>query len=211
MISSSYGKKPDSEYHRTAIEIKDELGKQFNVVGVMEIKNTSILRLEADRVAIWMGSVPGKSGKYTIGLPTVKPGYSEVMSMRKRSNLTSGTSGVAIWKIGETSKKLYVMWSIPFDHNIHKNWLAVMVSDDEDIRNRVQHDRDADLAKDMYNQKDEKIKKLTEIKEFRHENQDALVYDKDNDLYITATMENGSRCLISVDFTLSNFRDSIKM
>ena len=84
-----------------------------------------------------------------------------------------------------------------------------MVSDQPDIKNKVQYDDHAQLAMDMYNQKDETIQKLTEIKEFSHKNQRGLVYDKDPDFYVTAEMENEHRCLISVNFELKKTQEAI--
>ena len=52
------------------------------------------------------------------------------MSGHKTGNTAKGAVGCQGWKIGGTGKVLAVMYSIPYDHNLHSNWCGVGIFDD---------------------------------------------------------------------------------
>ena len=55
----------------------------------------------------------------------VKPGTKEAMAGHKTSNTATGCVGTVAWTLGNTGKMMVVMYSVPFSHDCHKNWLAV--------------------------------------------------------------------------------------
>ena len=55
----------------------------------------------------------------------VSPGKKSGFVARKTSFTATGTTGVAVWRIGDTSTRLVVMWSAPWNHNHYSNVLAV--------------------------------------------------------------------------------------
>ena len=56
---------------------------------------------------------------------SASPGMKEAIIAQKTFGTTTGTTGVVVWKVGDTSTRLVIMWSIPWNHNHHDNVLAV--------------------------------------------------------------------------------------
>jgi hypothetical protein len=48
---------------------------------------------------------------------------------KKDSNTATGCAGILLWKIGDTNKAVFVMYSLPYNHDFYSNWLAVGISD----------------------------------------------------------------------------------
>lgn len=84
--------------------------------------------------------------------PTVRSTNTEVCSFTKDDNTASGAVGVLTYQLFDTRSKhcnevMAVMFSVPFDYNFYKNWLAVGV---------FEHTQDCDekLYNHMYNSND---------------------------------------------------------
>lgn len=45
-------------------------------------------------------------------------------------NTATGTYGTVSWNLG--NEKLIVMWSVPYSHDLHSNWLALDVKSTHD-------------------------------------------------------------------------------
>ena len=78
--------------------------------------------------------------------PTVRISMTEVCSFTKDDNTATGAVGLLTYDLFHMqsrvcSERMAIMFSVPFDHNIYKNRLAVGV---------VEHSRACD--KDLYNQ-----------------------------------------------------------
>ena len=43
----------------------------------------------------------------------------------KTPHAATGCAGVLTWEIDESDEKLVLMYSIPYDHNLHSNWIGV--------------------------------------------------------------------------------------
>ena len=43
----------------------------------------------------------------------------------KVANTAKGCAGIVIWTIEDSKEKVAVMYSIPYDHNLHSNWVGV--------------------------------------------------------------------------------------
>ncbi|XP_077406188.1 DELTA-actitoxin-Afr1a-like [Vanacampus margaritifer] len=69
---------------------------------------------------------------YSPPQPTVRVGRGEVCSFTKDDKMASGAVGVLTYELFHMHKKtcnqmLAVMFSVPFDYNIYKNWMSVGV------------------------------------------------------------------------------------
>ncbi|XP_069135563.1 tereporin-Ca1-like [Argopecten irradians] len=53
----------------------------------------------------------------------ILPGVKEVMVTHKTGGTASGTYGSVSWLVKD--RRAVVMWSVPFNHDYHTNWLAV--------------------------------------------------------------------------------------
>lgn len=57
--------------------------------------------------------------------PNVYPAKREVMIGHKQSGTATGTCGTISWQIEHLDTRLIVMWSVPFNYNIHNSYFAV--------------------------------------------------------------------------------------
>ncbi|KAM3864291.1 DELTA-sagatoxin-Srs1a-like [Diretmus argenteus] len=85
--------------------------------------------------------------------PTVRPLKTEVCTFSKSSSKATGTVGVLTYDLFERSKNDYIetlaiMFSVPWDYNIYKNWFAVGIYS----KGRA---CDESLFKEMYNEKNQ--------------------------------------------------------
>jgi len=55
----------------------------------------------------------------------VEPATREVMVGHKQSGTATGTCGTVSWQIEHLDTRLIVMWSVPFNYNIHDSYFAV--------------------------------------------------------------------------------------
>ena len=58
---------------------------------------------------------------------TVQPGYEEAFGGHKVSGTATGTYGTVAWDLGNSGYFVVFMWSVPYDHNYHSNWLAIAI------------------------------------------------------------------------------------
>ena len=68
----------------------------------------------------------------------------EAMAGHKVSDTATGCVGTVSWKLGDWDKMLVVMYSVPYSHDFHSNWLAVgifNIEDTTDLRNDVLQNR----------------------------------------------------------------------
>ncbi|KAK7919456.1 hypothetical protein WMY93_010740 [Mugilogobius chulae] len=89
---------------------------------------------------------------YSPPQPTVRTQQTEVFSFTKDDNTASGAVGVFTYELFDmharkASELMAVMFSVPFDYNFYKNWLAVGVFEQSRAC-------DEKLYKSMYNDKD---------------------------------------------------------
>ncbi|KAI1896489.1 hypothetical protein AGOR_G00095310 [Albula goreensis] len=85
--------------------------------------------------------------------PTVRPLKTEVCTFSKRSGKASGSVGVLTYDLFERSRNDYIeslaiMFSVPYDYNLYKNWFAV------GIYNKGKN-CDESLYKEMYYEKEQ--------------------------------------------------------
>jgi len=59
----------------------------------------------------------------------IAPGFRESAYAHKDSNTATGCGGVLVWKIGNTNKVVFVMYSMPYSFDFYSNTLAVGISD----------------------------------------------------------------------------------
>lgn len=83
--------------------------------------------------------------------PTVRPLKTEVCTFSKSGGKATGSVGVLCYDLFEKSQNdfietLAIMFSIPWDYNLYKNWFAVGIY-------KKGRSCDKDLFKEMYNEK----------------------------------------------------------
>ena len=76
--------------------------------------------------------VPGKteldSGHIKIPPSPLKGGEKHGVVGHKTSNTATGCAGVLSWEIEDSGEKLVVMYSVPYSHDFHSNWIGVGLS-----------------------------------------------------------------------------------
>ncbi|TKS89402.1 DELTA-alicitoxin-Pse1b [Collichthys lucidus] len=85
--------------------------------------------------------------------PTVRPLKTEVCNFSKTSGKASGAVGVITYDMFERQsncarEKLAIMFSVPYDYNFYKNWVALGIYDKS-------RECDESLYKEMYNNKEQ--------------------------------------------------------
>ncbi|KAH3770405.1 tereporin-Ca1-like [Dreissena polymorpha] len=93
----------------------------YKVTMGMEVENWTKFGMVNPHVTV-------KSGAITTPPVPVLPGQKEAMVARKTSDTATGTYGVVSWEIAGKSRRVVVMWSVPYDYNLHSNWLAVGIT-----------------------------------------------------------------------------------
>lgn len=86
--------------------------------------------------------------------PTVRPLMIEVCTFTKSSGSATGSIGVLTYDLFERSRNDYIetlaiMFSVPWDYNLYKNWFAVGIY-------KKGRNCDKDLYKQMYYEKKQK-------------------------------------------------------
>lgn len=102
--------------------------------------------------------------------PTVRPDKTEVCNFSKIKGQSSGAVGVLTYGLlmrGDKvpGSKVAIMFSVPFDYNLYKNWVAVGIYD-------AQRETDEALYKEMYYAEENKFTRSEasgSVSEFRGE------------------------------------------
>ena len=87
--------------------------------------------------------------------PTVRPLKTEVCNFTKEGGSASGAVGVMTYDLyhrnhKDTGVRMAIMFSVPYDNNMYKNWFAVGVYE-------TTTECDEKLYKEMYYDKDQKL------------------------------------------------------
>lgn len=95
------------------------------------VENWSAYPLSAPTLEVNEGKVV--ENNHSIPRPnSVKAGTANV-GIILQSKLLSGTSGVIRWTLGSTDVVLSVMWSVPYNRQLWRTWLAVGLSSHTDL------------------------------------------------------------------------------
>ena len=117
----------------------------------------------------------------------------EAFNGHKAANSATGCSGTASWKIGNTGKIMVLMYSIPYSHDFHANWLAVGIFPEQDTTN---------FYSKMYYDAERNFKR----KQF-YWNTNPLKYSGDSDYEVVASMGTSHEPEISVVFSPKDKRN----
>ncbi|KAG9350151.1 hypothetical protein JZ751_026504 [Albula glossodonta] len=122
--------------------------------------------------------------------PTVRTTKTEVCSFTKDDDTATGSVGVLTYDLFDMrnrfcAERMAIMFSVPFDYNIYKNWLGVGVF--EKTRECDKH-----LYKHMYHEKD-----FTNFT--RSEAGGNGIFHRGKSLDIHATMSNVGKALLKVE------------
>lgn len=149
------------------------------VVGV-EIANATKYHMEAQGCHLaW--------GQLQVPQPHINPGTKEAMLGYTTGFFTTGSTGVAAWKIGNTNVYLVVLWSAPWNFNHHSNVLAI------GFRDTCCHICNA-AYQEMYYQKAEWFMR----KEFYNNMLPIKFEDSREQFKVTGTMGNGHKCIAKI-------------
>jgi len=113
----------------------------------------------------------------------VTPGMTEGMAGHKTAGAACGCVGTVSWKIGDTNRKLVVMYSVPFNHDYYSNVCAAGIF-------ALNATIDFDM---MYYKSENGFKRKDFWKDLT-----ALTYDKDSMFVVTASMGSNHRPHIKV-------------
>ena len=64
-----------------------------------------------------------------------RPGEKCGLGGHKTASTATGVEGVVSWTLGTTGKMLVIMYSCPYSHDFHSNWMAVGIFEPEDTTN----------------------------------------------------------------------------
>lgn len=131
---------------------------------------------------------------------SISPGTQEAMIGYNEVGTSTGCSGTVSWLIGDTGLMLVVMYSIPYDHNLHSNWLGIGIFSQQATDS---------FFDTMYYEAEVGFKR----KEFYY-NVHTLYYQPPSNLYVvSATCGRNCTAEIEVDFAPTNkdgFAESLK-
>ncbi|XP_061783281.1 DELTA-sagatoxin-Srs1a-like [Nerophis lumbriciformis] len=122
--------------------------------------------------------------------PTVRPLKTEVCNFSKTKAATSGAVGVMTYEIfhrqsHQPLEKLAIMFSVPFDYRVYKNWVGVGLYP-------TGRETDEKLYKEMYYDKD--------MKSFvRQEAKGCCLDFHDTKMDVKVTMSPIGRCIMKVE------------
>ena len=110
----------------------------LSVVARVEVSNNTKFALSADGYYTAWGQIQ----QHPV---SIHPSKTEAIIGQKTTLSTAGTTGVAAWKIGDTHKRLIVMWSVPWSHAVYSNVLAVGLTEskarlDNQLYNTMYHE-----------------------------------------------------------------------
>ena len=98
--------------------------KKINRAFRLEVENYSDQRLHKHEYRIQKGKAVREAPPVHID-----PGTSEAMAGRSRAGAL-GCYGTVSWIIGDSGKMIVIMYSCPFNHDFHSNWLSVGIFDE---------------------------------------------------------------------------------
>lgn len=121
--------------------------------------------------------------------PTLRTNMTEVFSFTKDDNTASGAVGVLTYEMFNMKQRscteiMAVMFSVPFDYNFYKNWLAVGIFDKS-------QPCDKSLFKRMYNDDQDSF--------VRHEANGSGVKFQGKTVDVRATMSDEGRAFIKME------------
>merc|ERR1712025_366937 len=104
------------------------INREISVRFFLDFQNYTKLKLTPHKKYVG-GGILEEWGKIVEG------GTKEAITGRKSSWTATGCWGTMSWKIGKTEKVLIVMYSIPYDTNLHSNWLGCGIYTEKDVKN----------------------------------------------------------------------------
>lgn len=124
--------------------------------------------------------------------PTLRSSKNEVGSFVKNDNTATGAVGVLTYKLFDTRTRcvhgeMAVMFSVPFDYGLYKNWLALGVFPPET-------ECDEKLFKHMYESND-----FTHFA--RHEADGSGLKYEGKTVEVKASMSGGGKAIIKLDLS----------
>ena len=122
---------------------------------------------------------------------SVSPGKKEAMIAYKSKYSTTGTTGVAVWKVGDTDTRVIIMWSIPWNHNHHNNVLAVGFKEGKIILENKHY-------REMYYEKESWFRRQEYTKDIMC--QSVEMSHKNMTFKVQGTMGTGDKCEVKVEF-----------
>lgn len=119
----------------------------------------------------------------------MRPLKTEVCNFSKSSSSASGAVGVLTYDVigkgmKKASEKIAIMFSVPYDYNMYKNWAAVGIYDQS-------RECQEDLYKDMYYEKPDKFS--------REEASGSCMTYSGKELEILCTMSPLGRAIMKVE------------
>lgn len=93
-------------------------GCNHSIVAGIEVANCTKYQLEVLGYKVTWGQIQ-------VPPTSVNPGRKEALLGHQTGACTTGTTGVAAWKVGDTGMNLVIMWSAPYNFNHHDNVLAI--------------------------------------------------------------------------------------
>ncbi|XP_037610148.1 DELTA-sagatoxin-Srs1a-like [Sebastes umbrosus] len=122
--------------------------------------------------------------------PTVRPQKTEVCNFSKTSSKATGAVGVLTYDLfcrgsNNSKEKLAIMFSVPYDYSMYKNWLALAIYDQSKETNEK-------LYKEMYYDKEPHGFVREEVKG------SGLTFEGTN-LDVKATMSPMGRAILKVE------------
>uniref|UniRef100_W4VRW5 Conoporin 4 n=1 Tax=Conus geographus TaxID=6491 RepID=W4VRW5_CONGE len=98
--------------------LKDLADNSYWVTCAIQVENWTRFALKAPRLML-------KSGADTKAPVFIEPGKREAFAVRKTAYTATGVSGTVSWEVDWYRQRFVIMWSTPFDFNIHSNWMGM--------------------------------------------------------------------------------------
>ena len=182
------------------------------------VAGTTMSALMADGYAVTCGIEIENWTKYVFGIPIahvkggtlssppvpILPAKKEVMISHKASGTATGVYGTASWLIESTvasqQRRLVVMWSAPYDFNLHSNTLAVGIT----TPGQTTHPVGPTWFDKMYY--DEKVDVLPYLKKEFLRDFSPIMFE-DDEYQVVATMGSSHKAQVKIYVRPKKFED----
>ncbi|KAK7495273.1 hypothetical protein BaRGS_00013455 [Batillaria attramentaria] len=165
------------------------------IIAGSSIAGTSINGLMGDGYRVTCAIVVENWTKYPLTLPNVRltggflskpprailPSKREAMVARKTAHTATGSYGTVSWLIQGLNRRVFVMWSAPFNFDHHHNWMGVGLS----RSGYVSHPYGSEVFDQMYYGNSDSNIGFTRDEYYYHS--DPAIYS-DSDIEVVGTM-----------------------
>uniref|UniRef100_W4VS64 Conoporin 8 n=1 Tax=Conus geographus TaxID=6491 RepID=W4VS64_CONGE len=112
---------PGSSLH--GVSLKDLAETKYGVTCAIQVENWTKFSLKDPKIQ-------NNGGVTTTTAIGIEPGKREAFAVRKTADSATGVSGIVSWELDGARRRFVIMWSVPYDFNLHSSWMAMGMTRD---------------------------------------------------------------------------------